>query len=297
MTDHVYHFRHYPEGRRAVAGQHDERAGEAPGRKAARGPRRRYHRGGFSYRLGRGLRIGQADRRGREEQPGSGPCQGELRRHRPGLGGGQARGEPPDPHVHLHLRHPPEVPDPKDPRRGAQDRRGIGQKGEEAYTANVEFSAMDATRSDWDYLCKRPGRCHRRRGDHDKRPGHGRLRGPGRIRRPDPLYHGARAQISRRPSSASTATTTWGSPWPIRSRASSAGARQVECTINGIGERSGNAALEEIVMILRTRKDLFSLDTRIVSEKIYPTSRLITSVTGAPVQPNKADRGGQRLRP
>jgi 2-isopropylmalate synthase len=67
-----------------------------------------------------------------------------------------------------------------------------------------------------------------------------------------------------------------------------AGARQVECTINGIGERSGNTALEEVVMILRTRKDLFAFDTGIVSEKIYPTSRLITSVTGAPVQPNKA---------
>ena len=66
------------------------------------------------------------------------------------------------------------------------------------------------------------------------------------------------------------------------------GARQVECTINGIGERAGNAALEEIAMILRTRKDAFDADTRIVSEKIYPTSRLITSITGASVQPNKA---------
>jgi 2-isopropylmalate synthase len=66
------------------------------------------------------------------------------------------------------------------------------------------------------------------------------------------------------------------------------GARQVECTINGIGERAGNAALEEIAMILRTRKDIFSADTRIVSEKIYPASRLITSITGVAVQPNKA---------
>ena len=67
-----------------------------------------------------------------------------------------------------------------------------------------------------------------------------------------------------------------------------AGARQVECTINGIGERSGNAALEEIVMILQDAKRPLRVDTRVVSEKIYPTSRLITSVTGAPVQPNKA---------
>ncbi|HNT44640.1 MAG TPA: 2-isopropylmalate synthase, partial [Syntrophorhabdaceae bacterium] len=66
------------------------------------------------------------------------------------------------------------------------------------------------------------------------------------------------------------------------------GARQVECTINGIGERAGNASLEEIAMTLRTRKTSFTADTRIVSEKIYPTSRLITSITGVPVQPNKA---------
>ncbi len=66
------------------------------------------------------------------------------------------------------------------------------------------------------------------------------------------------------------------------------GARQVECTINGIGERAGNASLEEIVMILRTRKDIINLDTRIHTEQIYPSSRLISSITGIMVQPNKA---------
>ncbi len=67
-----------------------------------------------------------------------------------------------------------------------------------------------------------------------------------------------------------------------------AGARQVECTINGIGERAGNAALEEIAMILKTRKDTFGLHTGIVSEQIFHTSRLVTSITGIFVQPNKA---------
>ncbi len=67
-----------------------------------------------------------------------------------------------------------------------------------------------------------------------------------------------------------------------------AGARQVECTINGIGERAGNASLEEIVMILRTRKDLFNYDTRVRSKYLYPSSRLITHITGMVVQPNKA---------
>ncbi len=66
------------------------------------------------------------------------------------------------------------------------------------------------------------------------------------------------------------------------------GARQVECTINGLGERAGNASLEEIVMAVRTRRDLFDCDTRIDTTQIVPASRLVSSVTGFPVQPNKA---------
>lgn len=67
-----------------------------------------------------------------------------------------------------------------------------------------------------------------------------------------------------------------------------AGARQVECTVNGIGERAGNAALEEIAMILKTRREVFGLHTGIVTEEIFHASRLVTSITGIPVQPNKA---------
>lgn len=66
------------------------------------------------------------------------------------------------------------------------------------------------------------------------------------------------------------------------------GARQVECTINGLGERAGNASLEEIVMAIRTRHDVFSVETQIDTTQIVPTSRLVSSVTGFPVQPNKA---------
>ncbi len=67
------------------------------------------------------------------------------------------------------------------------------------------------------------------------------------------------------------------------------GARQVECTINGLGERAGNAALEEIVMAIKVRRDLFEgIDTRINTREIYPTSRLVASVTGIEPQPNKA---------
>ena len=66
------------------------------------------------------------------------------------------------------------------------------------------------------------------------------------------------------------------------------GARQVECTINGLGERAGNASLEEIVMAIRTRQDFFNIDTNINATEIVPASRLVSSITGFPVQPNKA---------
>jgi 2-isopropylmalate synthase len=67
-----------------------------------------------------------------------------------------------------------------------------------------------------------------------------------------------------------------------------AGARQVECTINGIGERAGNASLEEIVMLLRTRKPRFGIDTSITTREIVRTSRMVSRLTGYTVQPNKA---------
>ncbi len=67
-----------------------------------------------------------------------------------------------------------------------------------------------------------------------------------------------------------------------------AGARQVECTINGLGERAGNASLEEVVMAIRTRQDVFTCDTQLDATQILPASRLVSSITGFPVQPNKA---------
>lgn len=65
------------------------------------------------------------------------------------------------------------------------------------------------------------------------------------------------------------------------------GARQVECTINGIGERAGNTSLEEVVMALKTRRNLFGLDTSVITEQIYPTSRLLSQITGIPIPINK----------
>ena len=66
------------------------------------------------------------------------------------------------------------------------------------------------------------------------------------------------------------------------------GARQVECTINGLGERAGNASLEEVVMAVRTRQDIFTCDTRLDTTQIVTASKLVSGITGFPVQPNKA---------
>ena len=66
------------------------------------------------------------------------------------------------------------------------------------------------------------------------------------------------------------------------------GARQIECTINGLGERAGNAALEEVVMALRTRADHYGVETRIVTPRLFPISHLVSSITGMKVQRNKA---------
>jgi len=74
------------------------------------------------------------------------------------------------------------------------------------------------------------------------------------------------------------------------------GARQVECTINGIGERAGNASLEEIVMVVNTRSDFFNLTTNVDTGQIYKTSRLVSELTGFLVQPNKAIVGANAFR-
>jgi len=155
------------------------------------------------------------------------------------------------------------------------------------YTDNVEFSAMDATRSDWDYLCKMVAEVIDA--------------GATTVNIPDTVGYAVPHEfgelisyIRKNVANIDKAVISvhchndLGLAVANSIAAIHNGARQVECTINGIGERAGNASLEEIAMILRTRKANFTADTRIVSEKIYPTSRLITSITGVPVQPNKA---------
>ena len=155
------------------------------------------------------------------------------------------------------------------------------------FTDNVEFSAEDATRSDLDYLCEVFEAVIEA--------------GATTINIPDTVgytvpweFEKIVTTVKERVKGIENVTISvhchndLGLAVANSLAALRCGARQVECTINGIGERAGNAALEEIVMALRTRHDLFNLRTGIKTELLYPTSRLVSSVTGMPVQPNKA---------
>jgi 2-isopropylmalate synthase len=152
---------------------------------------------------------------------------------------------------------------------------------------NVEFSAEDATRSDVDFLCQVFSEVI--------------AAGATTINIPDTVgyavpteFGGLIRTVRQRVKGFEKATLSvhchndLGLGVANSIAAIQNGARQVECTINGIGERAGNASLEEIVMALRTRKDLFGFQTRILPKHIFMTSRLVSKITGMVIQPNKA---------
>ncbi len=155
------------------------------------------------------------------------------------------------------------------------------------YTDDVEFSAEDAVRSDMDFLVQVF--------DEVIKAGAKTLNVPDTVGYSIPFAWGERMQqlIARVPNSNQVIWSTHcHNDLGLASANSLAavlnGARQVECTINGLGERAGNASLEEVVMAVKTRRDIFNLDTRIDTTQIVPTSKLVSSITGYPVQPNKA---------
>ncbi len=80
----------------------------------------------------------------------------------------------------------------------------------------------------------------------------------------------------------------WDCPWQTRWQRSALGARQVECTVNGIGERAGNTSLEELVMVMRVRAEHYPYETAVVAEQLFPSSQLLSEITGVYVQPHKA---------
>jgi 2-isopropylmalate synthase len=155
------------------------------------------------------------------------------------------------------------------------------------YTDDVEFSAEDAIRSDMDFLV--------RIFDAVIQAGATTLNVPDTVGYSIPVLLGEhfRQLIARVPNSDKVIWSTHchndlGMASANSLAAVMNGARQVECTINGLGERAGNAALEEIVMAVKTRRDVFDCDTRIDTTQIVPTSKLVSSITGYPIQPNKA---------
>ncbi|HIF94995.1 MAG TPA: 2-isopropylmalate synthase [Myxococcales bacterium] len=156
------------------------------------------------------------------------------------------------------------------------------------YVDDVEFSAEDATRSDRDYLVQVF--------DAAIAAGASTLNVPDTVGYTTPKEYGALIDyLSGRVTGAEDAIFSihchddLGLAVANSLSAIRAGARQVECTINGIGERAGNTSLEEVVMALSVRSDEFGgLKTGITTQEIYPTSRLLSSITGVQVQPNKA---------
>jgi 2-isopropylmalate synthase len=155
------------------------------------------------------------------------------------------------------------------------------------YTDDVEFSPEDAVRSEMDFLCQV---C-----EAAIAAGARTINIPDTVGYSIPQVWGERIKtlIERVPNSDKAVWSTHchndlGLAVANSLAAVLNGARQVECTINGLGERAGNAALEEIVMAVRTRRDLFTCDTGIDTTQIVPTSRLVSNITGFTVQPNKA---------
>ena len=156
------------------------------------------------------------------------------------------------------------------------------------FTDDVEFSAEDATRTDWDYLVQ-VFRCA-------KDAGATTLNVPDTVGYTTPVeYHDLIRYLREHvPGSEDVIFSLHchndlGLAVANSLAAIQGGARQVECTVNGIGERAGNTAMEEVVMALKTRPDVFEdLDTNVRTTEIYPTSRLLSSIIGIAVQPNKA---------
>jgi 2-isopropylmalate synthase len=157
-----------------------------------------------------------------------------------------------------------------------------------SYVDDVEFSAEDATRSDWDYLVQVFGIA--------VKAGARTLNVPDTVGYTTPVeYHELIRYLRAHVPGAEDVIFSLhchndlGLAVANSLAAIQAGARQVECTVNGIGERAGNTAMEEVVMALKTRPDVFGgLDTGVRTTEIYPTSRLLASIIGVPVQPNKA---------
>lgn len=163
--------------------------------------------------------------------------------------------------------------------------RAVGRA--RGYTDDVEFSCEDACRTDPDFLCQMV--------DAAIKAGATTINIPDTVGYAMPWEYGERIRtLMKRVPNIDKVIVSAHCHNDLGLAVSNSlegirqGVRQVECTINGIGERAGNASLEEIVMTIRTRRDLLNVETGVNTEEIYKTSKLLTTITGVPVQPNKA---------
>jgi 2-isopropylmalate synthase len=156
-----------------------------------------------------------------------------------------------------------------------------------SYTDDVEFSAEDATRSDPDFLCRVI--------DAVIAAGAGTINLPDTVgySTPDEIAEFFRMVMTRVPGADRAVFSAHchddlGLAVANTLAAIGAGARQIECTINGIGERAGNASLEELIMATRVRADRVPVETGVDARRLFATSQLLTEITGEAVQANKA---------
>jgi len=154
-----------------------------------------------------------------------------------------------------------------------------------ALCPDVEFSAEDATRSDLAFLCDVAAAVAEAGATTINLPDTVGYALPDDIRR---MFAAVAARVGPGVTLSSHCHNDLGLAVANSLAAIEAGARQVECTVNGIGERAGNAALEEIVMALDVRGDTLGCGTAIQTRELFPTSRALSAVVGVPVQPNKA---------
>ncbi len=158
------------------------------------------------------------------------------------------------------------------------------------YTSNVEFSAEDASRSEWEFLATVVERVIA--------AGATTVNIPDTVGYAQPEEYAAliRYLIEKVPGSHKAVFSVHchndlGLGVANTLAALRAGARQVECTVSGIGERAGNASLEEVVMNLHTRRDYYNLDCNVKTEQLYPTCNLLSMIIGQPIPPYKAISG------
>lgn len=210
-------------------------------------------------------------------------CRADIERARQALAGAA------HPRIHtflatsdIHLQHKLRIS-----RRECIEQAGNAVRLAKSYCEEVEFSAEDATRSDWGFLCEVLEAVV--------------AAGATTINIPDTVGYSTPAEmievietVRHRVRGIEQVTISahchddLGLAVANSLAAIGAGARQVECTINGIGERAGNASLEELVMAMRVRPDRYPYDTAVVSQHLFPASQLLSEIVGFSVQPNKA---------